>query len=111
MTSVRTISLAEALQLLEAGAFVLDVREAHEWARGRFEDAHHVALAEVPESLDQLPRDATIVCVCRSGGRSRVATQYLSDHGFDVVNLEGGMLGWVEAGEEIVADHDAPAII
>lgn len=111
MTSVRTISLAEALEFIRGGAFVLDVREAHEWAAGRYEGAHHVALAEVPESLDQLPRDATIVCVCRSGGRSRVATQYLSDHGFDAVNMEGGMLAWFEAGEQVVADHVAPAII
>ena len=111
MTSVRTISLAQALELLDAGAFVLDVREAHEWVRGHYDGAHHVALAEVPESLEQLPRERTIICVCRSGGRSRVATQYLSDHGFDVVNLEGGMLGWLESGEPLVADEGTPTII
>lgn len=111
MTDVRTVSLDEALELIDDGAILLDVREAHEWARGRYEGARSIPLAEVPESLEQLPHDHTIVCVCRSGGRSRIGARFLSEHDFDVVNLEGGMLDWVKAGEAIVADDGAPSII
>ncbi|GAA0467499.1 hypothetical protein GCM10008935_24290 [Alkalibacillus silvisoli] len=32
--------------------------------------------------------------VCRSGGRSGKATQYLEQRGFKVKNMAGGMLDW-----------------
>jgi len=111
MTEMRNVSLAEALELIDQGALVLDVRERREWSQGRWGAALNVALSDVPDSLEQLPRERTIVCVCRSGGRSRVAAQFLADHDFDVVNLEGGMLAWVAAGEAIIADHGEPVII
>jgi len=32
--------------------------------------------------------------VCRSGGRSGMATQLLESHGYNAVNMTGGMLAW-----------------
>ncbi|WP_368731233.1 rhodanese-like domain-containing protein [Bradyrhizobium japonicum] len=32
--------------------------------------------------------------VCRSGGRSYRATEYLQAMGYDVINMVGGMLAW-----------------
>ena len=32
--------------------------------------------------------------VCRSGGRSGRATQFLESQGYDVTNMTGGMLAW-----------------
>jgi rhodanese-related sulfurtransferase len=49
--------------------------------------------------LDELPKDKTIVCICRSGNRSHTACEHLSVNGFtDVINLSGGMFGWRRAG-------------
>ena len=48
--------------------------------------------------------------VCRSGGRSARAGKFLLDQGFDVVNLEGGMIAWAQSGAPLVADSGNPVI-
>jgi molybdopterin/thiamine biosynthesis adenylyltransferase/rhodanese-related sulfurtransferase len=75
--------------------FLLDVREPMEWDAGHLEQAKHVPLRQVPGALGDIPRDREIVCICRSGGRSAQAQQYLRQNGYDrVLNLSGGMKSW-----------------
>ena len=89
----------EAQPLLEAGeAVALDVREPDEWQRGHIRDALHIPLGELAERLHELPRQKQIVAVCRSGSRSGVAVAPLRQHGYDVVNLGGGLLSWHASG-------------
>lgn len=111
MVELRSVNVAEALELLEAGAFLLDVREDNEWASGRAPLAIHIALNEVPDHLEELPSDRMIVCVCRSGARSARATKFLLDQGLEAVNLEGGMLAWSSEGQPLLGDVDEPTII
>jgi rhodanese-related sulfurtransferase len=111
MVEVRNVNVAEALELLDEGALLLDVREDNEWESGRAPNADHIALNEVPDHLDELPAGRTIICVCRSGARSGRATKFLLDHGRDAVNLEGGMLAWSAEGEPLEGDIDEPSII
>ncbi len=80
----------------------LDVREAAEFAAGHAPGALHVALGDLPDHLDRLPRGRRIVCICRSGNRSTAATQFLVAEGFDAVNLTGGMQAWAAAGHPVV---------
>ena len=96
----------EACRLLvDGGAFLLDVREDDEWEAGHAPEAVHVAMGLVPDRLDEIPTDRTVVCVCRVGGRSgAVAGQPWPDAGFDVRNLGGGMLAWEAAGLPVVTD-------
>jgi rhodanese-related sulfurtransferase len=55
-------------------------------------------LAVLPHRIDELPKEATIICVSRSGARSHTAAEHLLALGFeDVVNLNGGMIGWRHA--------------
>ena len=49
---------------------VVDVREPYEWDAGHIDGARHIPLGELPNRLDEVPRDADIVVYCRSGGRS-----------------------------------------
>lgn len=111
MVEVRNVNVAEALELLEGGAFLLDVREDNEWESGHAAVATHIALNDVPDHLDDLPSDRQIVCVCRSGARSGRATAFLVEQGRDAVNLEGGMLAWSAESEPLVGDIDEPTII
>jgi len=110
MTPIADVSYETALELLADGAYLLDVRTDDEWNSGHFPSAHHLELALVPDSFDTLPDDALIVCVCRSGGRSRRAAEFLAERGFETVNAEGGMLAWADAGCELVGDSDEPSI-
>jgi rhodanese-related sulfurtransferase len=71
---------------------VLDVREAAEFTEFPLLDgAIHIPLGELPTRLLELPADTWIAVVCRSGGRSAKATVLLNDHGFETVNVLGGM--------------------
>jgi rhodanese-related sulfurtransferase len=111
MAELRDINVEEALHMVSQGALLLDVREDDEWSSGRAPEAIHVALAELPDHVGELPVDRVIVCVCRSGGRSARAEKFLHDQGFDAVNLQGGMQAWAAAGESLVGDDGEPSII
>nr|WP_232313344.1 rhodanese-like domain-containing protein [Paenibacillus sp. P22] len=54
----------------------------------------HVALSRLPDSLGELDGEGPLLLICRSGGRSGRACQYLQALGYDVVNVQGGMLAW-----------------
>lgn len=91
---VSEVSASEALELVEGDAFLLDVRQESEWEAGHAPMASSIPLSELPDHLEELPRDHLIVCACRSGGRSLRAATFLQENGFDVVNLTGGMMAW-----------------
>lgn len=101
MTEVPTVSVQD----LADDAVLLDVREPDEWAAGHAPNAVHIPLGDVPARLDELPEpDATLPVICRSGGRSSRAVQWLLAQGFEVVNVDGGMRAWAGAGKAMTAD-------
>jgi rhodanese-related sulfurtransferase len=88
-------------------AVVLDVREPDEWAAGHAPAAVHVPLGDLPARIDELPETATTLpVVCRSGGRSGQAVQWLVQQGYDVVNVDGGMRAWASADKPMVGGTD-----
>ena len=97
----------EGARLVEDGAHLLDVREPDEWAAGHAPAATHVPLGEVPLRADQLPTDRPVVAICRAGGRSQQAAEFLRQQGVDAVNLAGGMRAWHAAGLDVVTDDGA----
>ncbi len=82
---------------------VVDVRRPDEYTGelGHIGGAKLMTLDTVPDRLHELPKDETIVFVCRSGGRSGRASAFALENGFkDVYNLGGGMILWNELGLE-----------
>lgn len=78
---------------------VLDVRNRSEWAGGHVPGARHIPLPELPQRLDEIPRDRPLVVGCQAGGRSFIATTLLRRAGFGpVANLAGGYAAWSAAG-------------
>ena len=110
MADVQNVDVAQARELIAGGALLLDVREDSEFELGHAPGAKHVPLAEVPDHLDDLPRNTKIVAVCRSGGRSMRTSTFLLEQGFDVVNLDGGMTAWAESGAPLESESGEPAI-
>lgn len=109
---VPTTTVADLPAELPEGSVLLDVREDDEWAAGHAPGAVHVPLAQVPARLAELPADAPLYVVCRSGGRSARATAWLVAQGREAVNVDGGMAGWAAHGRPVVAEGDAaPEII
>ncbi len=93
---------------LPEGLVVLDVREDDEWRAGHIDGAVHVPLGQVPQRLGDLPDADQVVVVCKVGARSAQATSFLTAHGYDAVNLAGGMLAWEAAQRRMVSDAGAP---
>jgi glyoxylase-like metal-dependent hydrolase (beta-lactamase superfamily II)/rhodanese-related sulfurtransferase len=83
----------------ERDLVLLDVREPVEWAEGHAPGALHIPMREVPQRAGELPRDRPIALICRGGPRSSLVGSVLLAHGFTrLVNVWGGMTGWMEAG-------------
>jgi rhodanese-related sulfurtransferase len=92
--------------------FVLDVREDDEWAAGHIDGASHIPMMQVPDHLVELPRQAKVLVVCRSGARSLQVTAFLTQQGWPAVNLAGGMQAWEAAGRSMVSENgEPPAVI
>ena len=93
----KEVSREEAQKLIENGAQLIDVRADHEWEAGRIAGAKHVPLSELAERTGEIDPERPVVLYCRGGNRSTMATDALSDAGFDAAKLSEGIVGWSEA--------------
>ncbi|MBN8866166.1 MAG: rhodanese-like domain-containing protein [Solirubrobacterales bacterium] len=94
-------SSAEVAELIVAGARLIDVRTAHEHEAARLADSERIGLEELVERRGEIGKDQTVVFYCRVGNRSRMAAQAFSEAGYDVHNLAGGIVQWIEDGRPI----------
>jgi len=108
---IPTVDVAEACRRVEAGAVLLDVRERAEWDTGHAGAASWIPMGEIEARHTELPTDAPVVVICRSGNRSGIVTQALVGAGYDACNIAGGMQAWAEAGYAVVTDTGAPGTV
>lgn len=74
---------------------VLDVREAAEYAFNHIPNSISIPLGELEGRLNELNKNDEIFVVCRTGSRSDLAAQKLTENGFtNVVNVLPGMSQW-----------------
>lgn len=96
--------MLEPLEFVEAvrsdgKAVVMDVRRPSEYEEGHLADAVNLDWldqAAFRKGLEQLDKDRTYYIYCRSGRRSREAAARMRQEGFDVVDMKGGYLRWME---------------
>lgn len=93
---MKTITADEVLAQLEAGETVhlIDVREVEEVQEGHIPNIIHMPLGLVEFRMHELNKNTPYVVLCKAGGRSAQATSFLAEQGFDVTNMDGGMLAW-----------------
>lgn len=76
---------------------LLDVREPWEYQTCCIGGSISMPMNTVPAQLEQLDRDAAIVCICHHGARSMRVAQFLENNGFaNVTNLTGGVHAWAQ---------------
>ncbi len=73
--------------IIEQGAFLVDVREPGEYAGGSAKGAVNIPLGTVPSQLSKFKNKNNIIVFCKSGGRSGQAKAILEANGItNVVN-------------------------
>ena len=96
-----TVELSPAEAAARLGEFErIDVRGEHEFAGplGRVAGARLIPLPVLAQRTDEIPRERSLLLICRSGVRSAKACAQLAELGFGpTVNLTGGMIAWNQA--------------
>lgn len=104
LPSVQLIAPFAGIDLVEAGAVLIDVRTPAEFDEVRIDGAVLIDIAapDFDARLDELDRDEPYVVYCRSGNRSAVATARMAQLGFTEVYDMGGIIDWQAAGLPVV---------
>lgn len=92
------ISVDQAYEKYQAGAFLLDVRTQEEWDEYHAPGTTLIPLDQLPARLNELPKNQEIVVVCRSGNRSQQGRDILLNAGFDATSMAGGLKEWYARG-------------
>jgi rhodanese-related sulfurtransferase len=99
LSGFAALSSMQAVQLMNQGALVLDLRPKESFEAGHIADARNVPAAELAGSADSLKkwREKTVITYCDSGASGAQAARTLTKLGFTkVFNLDGGLSGWTK---------------
>lgn len=90
---MREINVNEVDRIVDP--IIIDVREDYELEEtGTIKNSIHIPMDQIPDRLKEIPKDREIYVLCRSGVRSYNVAAYLEERGYDVTNLDGGILDY-----------------
>lgn len=104
--TIGEVTVDELETALASGARLFDVREVDEYVAGHIPGARLVVLGTVPANVDAFRGDGPAYVVCKAGGRSMQACQFLEAQGLEVVNVAGGTMAWVLSDRPVVAGDE-----
>ena len=94
----RQITMSEAVEMMasESDYIILDVRRPDEFAAGHIPNAINIPNESIgADEIDELPdKDRLILVYCRSGNRSKQASEKLVRLGYTNIVEFGGILDW-----------------
>jgi hydroxyacylglutathione hydrolase len=93
--------------------FLLDVRDQKNRDHvGHIPGSVHVYIGELPQHLQEIPKDRPIFVYCDSGYKGSLGASVLAMNGFsDVINVLGGMQAWVLAGYPFEKEYARSAAV
>lgn len=92
-----------AAQREAQGMRLIDVREADEFEVVRVKGAELLPLSQIQRGAKPEDDGRPVALICKAGSRSAMAAMILESNGFkEVVNVEGGTLAALQAGEDHV---------
>ena len=106
---IREVTVAVVREKLRSGHsfHFFDIREDHEWARGRAEGAGHLGKGIIERDIEALAPDPDdeIVLYCGGGYRSALSAEALQRMGYrNVFSMAGGYKEWVASGNPVTGD-------
>lgn len=93
-----------ASKTTEQKRILIDVRTEEEYVAGHLPGARNIDFnsSDFTETISTLDKNDPYSIYCRSGNRSGQALKLMKTLGFtDVLDLEGGIIGWVQSGETL----------
>ena len=99
--AVEEITVDRLDALKDQGVFVLDVRNPDEFEEARVPGVVLIPLPEIEARFQEVPADAPVYVICRSGARSARAAEFLQAQGIDAINVAGGTSAWIESGRGV----------
>ena len=106
---MNTGKIEDVKAAIEAGAYVIDVREASEYEAGHIPGAVNIPIRTLAQNLDKVPADQPVLIYCASGHRAGMATAALRELGYDNVKaFAGGWKAWSGANEAASTEAAAP---
>ena len=96
-TSLSVTEFATAIK--NDSVIVVDVRTPSEYKSGYIKGAQNIDMksADFQTEAAKLDKKKKIAVYCRSGKRSKVASNALADMGYQVIELNSGIMGWQNA--------------
>ena len=91
---VKDLTVDELRQNLDQYV-VIDVREPYELRSGIIPGAVAIPMGQLQNRLNELDKSKAYAIVCASGNRSASVSSFMSQQGFDVSNVVGGMSLWI----------------
>ena len=88
----RHINFEQAQQIIADGGEILDVRLPSEFRNDKLPGSRNIPLFFLRKELAQLSIDKHYILVCDTGRRSSAAAFILSEKGFEVSVLDGGLV-------------------
>ncbi len=88
---------------------LVDVRTPEEFAEGHIAGAKNINVFDndfINQCEKTLDKTKPVAVYCRSGKRSAEAAQKLSEKGYDVTNLLGGIIAWKDENEPISSESN-----
>ena len=108
-SGIHEISASELAALIDAPdsrgpVFLIDVREVDEYVGGHVPGALNVPLSELTQRVVECrnPSGGPTYVICKSGGRSANACEFLAGNSLEVVNIAGGTMVWQMNGRDVV---------
>ncbi|HOK63492.1 MAG TPA: FAD-dependent oxidoreductase [Soehngenia sp.] len=90
----RQVHVSEVRNLVESGAYIIDVREKEEYEEGHIVNAVNIPLSEIRNRTNEIPTDRPVYLHCRSSQRSYNALTALQHLGFkNLYNISGSFMG------------------
>ncbi|MDI1346377.1 MAG: rhodanese-like domain-containing protein [Pseudolabrys sp.] len=97
---MKTVTPERAVELVQSGAVLIDIRETAEHAGENIPGARHHALSQIDARHPVRTGDTVLIFHCKSGARTNMNAQRLaaSASQCEVYILGGGIEAWKRAG-------------
>ncbi|MFA5576281.1 MAG: FAD-dependent oxidoreductase [Tissierellaceae bacterium] len=90
----KQVHVDKARELVEQGAYIIDVRDKEAFAKGHIKNAVNIPLTEIRDRANEIPKDKTVYLQCKTGQKSYNAIMALQHMGFEnLINISGGFEG------------------